>query len=71
MSFVLKKHDTICLSYSLLTCLVAVEHGIAEADEVGDVGQEPSPSPLVAVVNVGRVHQFVVLVPRVEPENKI
>ena len=48
--------------------LEAVEHGVAEPDEVVDVGEEPAAGPLAAVVHVGRVAQPVVLVAHVIPD---
>ena len=53
---------------SIGTCLVAVEHRVAEADQVNDGREEAASGPLVAVVHVGSVDELVVLVAAVVPE---
>ena len=52
-----------------LCVLEAVEHGVAEPDEVVHVGEESAAGPLAAVVHVGRVAQAVVLVAHVIPDD--
>ena len=49
--------------------LEAVEHGVAEPDEVVHVGEESAAGPLAAVVHVGRVAQPVLLVAHVIPDD--
>ena len=53
-----------------LGVLVAVEHGVAEPDEVVHVGDESAAGPLATVVHVRGVAEAVVLVAHIIPDHK-
>ena len=54
-----------------LGVLEAVEHRVAEPDEVVHVGDEPAAGPLAAVVHVRGVAEPVVLVAHIISDHKI
>merc|ERR1712179_95822 len=45
--------------------LVAVEHSITKLYKIANIGQKPSPCPLITVIYIGGILQSVVLVPDV------